>query len=281
MYKRIFILIFLAVFPFLDAQQTPPPVVTRPASTPEATSTEASSVPQATTLAPMEKPRVFITDSESWEMMGSAGGSGGTFAAESHGGARPQTAEIIKTFGQRCSDVIVNNKQEIADYIVVLDHEGGKGYLRHKDKVAVFQHVSGDVVVSHSTLSLGGSVEDACKGIEQNWAAHGSELLAAKEKSAAPPPGPAVPAIAPSPQSQPMTQVASVSIDSTPPGADIEVDGNFVGNTPSTVNVAPGSHEITVKKRGFVDWTRKLNVTGGSVHLSADLDAAPASAPAQ
>jgi hypothetical protein len=31
-----------------------------------------------------------------------------------------------------------------------------------------------------------------------------------------------------------------------------------------------------VKKGGFVDWTRTLNVTGGSVHLSADLEAAPA-----
>ncbi|MDR5729354.1 MAG: PEGA domain-containing protein [Terriglobia bacterium] len=66
---------------------------------------------------------------------------------------------------------------------------------------------------------------------------------------------------------------ASLIIESTPPGADIEVDGGFVGNTPSTVSVAAGSHEITVKKKGFADWSRKLNVTGGSVHLSADLDA--------
>ncbi|HEX4032664.1 MAG TPA: PEGA domain-containing protein [Terracidiphilus sp.] len=69
---------------------------------------------------------------------------------------------------------------------------------------------------------------------------------------------------------------ALVAIDSVPEGADIEVDGNFVGDTPSSVNVAPGSHEITVKKTGFTDWTRKLNITGGNVHLSADLDAAPA-----
>jgi|HubBroStandDraft_5_1064220.scaffolds.fasta_scaffold90200_2 hypothetical protein len=87
------------------------------------------------------------------------------------------------------------------------------------------------------------------------------------------------PASSGSPAAAPAVQ-ASLSIDSTPPGADVEVDGSFVGNTPSTVNVAPGSHEITVKKKGFTDWTRKLNVTGGSVHLSADLDALPAPAPA-
>ena len=67
------------------------------------------------------------------------------------------------------------------------------------------------------------------------------------------------------------TQVSLV-IESTPPGADIEVDGSFVGNTPSTVTVAPGSHEIAVKAKGYADWSRKLNVTGGSIHLSAVLD---------
>ena len=71
---------------------------------------------------------------------------------------------------------------------------------------------------------------------------------------------------------------ASLVIESTPSGADIEIDGAFVGNTPSTVSVAPGAHEIAVKKKGLADWSRKLNVTGGNVHLSAELTAAAASA---
>jgi len=83
------------------------------------------------------KPRVFITDSTSWEVSGAAGGSGGAFASTMSGGARPQTAEIVKTFGERCQQVLVNNKMEKADYIVVLDHEGGKGYLRKRNKMAV------------------------------------------------------------------------------------------------------------------------------------------------
>jgi hypothetical protein len=69
----------------------------------------------------------------------------------------------------------------------------------------------------------------------------------------------------------------SLSVDSTPQGADIEVDGAFVGNTPSTVPFAPGSHEISVKKKGFVDWTRKMNFRGGSVHLNAELEKNPGS----
>jgi hypothetical protein len=65
---------------------------------------------------------------------------------------------------------------------------------------------------------------------------------------------------------------ASLMIDSTPPGADIEIDGEFVGNTPSTLNMAQGNHQITLKKQGFADWTKALNVIGGIIHLSADLE---------
>jgi hypothetical protein len=69
---------------------------------------------------------------------------------------------------------------------------------------------------------------------------------------------------------------ASLAIDSTPAGADIEIDGAFVGNTPSTVSVAPGSHQIAIKKKGFNDWSKTLNVSGGTIHLNAELEQAPA-----
>ncbi len=65
---------------------------------------------------------------------------------------------------------------------------------------------------------------------------------------------------------------ASLTIDSTPAGADIEIDGAFVGSTPSTITVDPGSHQVVVKKKGFNDWSKTLNVTGGTIHLNADLE---------
>ncbi|HET6176503.1 MAG TPA: PEGA domain-containing protein [Candidatus Sulfotelmatobacter sp.] len=64
-----------------------------------------------------------------------------------------------------------------------------------------------------------------------------------------------------------------LQLESDPPGADIEVDGNFVGNTPSELQVSEGDHTITVKKTGFKDWERKLKVSGGSsVRLNAELE---------
>jgi PEGA domain len=201
-------------------------------------------------------------------MSGAGGGANGAWGAETHGGARPQTAEIIKTFGERCPQVMPNNKPDIADYVVLLDHEGGKGVLRHKNKVAVFQKASGDVVVSHSTLSLGGSVQDACEGIVKDWSAHAAQIRTAAAKPAAPTPTIAS-AIDPPSKS---ASVPKVSVASTPDGADIEIDGSFVGNTPSVVELAPGEHVVIVKKSGYQPWQRRLKVSGGEIKLAAELE---------
>ena len=64
-----------------------------------------------------------------------------------------------------------------------------------------------------------------------------------------------------------------IDISSTPPGADIEIDGKFVGSTPSSITVAPGDHEIAVKKSGFAVWDRKITVSSGHVNISAELEA--------
>jgi hypothetical protein len=75
---------------------------------------------------------------------------------------------------------------------------------------------------------------------------------------------------------QPAAVQASLVIESTPTSADIEIDGAFVGNTPSTVPVPAGSHKIAIKKKGFTDWEKSLNVSGGTIHLNAELEQAPA-----
>jgi PEGA domain len=226
------------------------------------------------TATDSEKARVFITDSQSWSVAGSGGGSGGSYGSAMAGGARPQTAEIIKTFGERCPEVMVNNIQAKTDYIVLLDHEGGKGALRHKNKVAVFARVSGDSIVSKSTLSLGGSVQDACEAIFRDWAVHGPSIRAAtvaaaeQNRPAANPQAVALTVSAPA-----AALTGKLSLISIPDGADIEVDGSFVGNTPSDVQVTEGDHTVTVRKAGFKDWERKLRVSGGSsVRLNAELE---------
>lgn len=65
---------------------------------------------------------------------------------------------------------------------------------------------------------------------------------------------------------------AGVTITSEPSGADIVLDGAFVGNTPSTVQVPAGTHGVKVTK-GFLQWERTLNVQSGSnLNLAATLE---------
>jgi hypothetical protein len=207
------------------------------------------------------KPRVFISDSQSWEMSGGGGGSSAGFGGASSGGARPQTAEIIKTFGERCPKVTVNNKQDKADYVVLLDHEGGKGLAKRDNKVAVFNK-DGDSILSHSTRSLGNAVKDACEAISKDWPARAykSEPAPTVQPAAAVGGG----------KTAPLT--SQVAVSSAPDNADIELDGSFVGNTPSTIELTPGDHVIRLKKTGYKTWERTLRATGGSINLSAELE---------
>jgi hypothetical protein len=64
---------------------------------------------------------------------------------------------------------------------------------------------------------------------------------------------------------------SNLAISSTPAGADIYLDQNFVGNTPSTVTVPSGKHSVSVRKTGFQDWVRDMNFSGGSVTLNAEM----------
>ena len=133
-----------------------------------------------TLAAAQDKPRVFITDSKSWEVSGGGGGTAEGFGTAGGGGARPQTAEIIKTFGQRCPNALVNNKQEKADYVVLLDHEGGKNPISRDNKIVVFNK-DGDSIMSGSMRSLGNAVQGACSAMFKDWAARGSKAAAKAE----------------------------------------------------------------------------------------------------
>jgi hypothetical protein len=93
---------------------------------------------------------------------------------------------------------------------------------------------------------------------------------------------PAAPANAPeqgataSTPAEPSSASAKLHVESDPPGADIEVDGSFVGNTPSDVQVTRGEHAVAVKKAGFKDWNRTVKVSAGSsVNLSSQLEKTP------
>jgi hypothetical protein len=54
-----------------------------------------------------------------------------------------------------------------------------------------------------------------------------------------------------------------LTITSEPIGAEIEIDGEFIGNTPTTVTTKEGSVVVKVKKAGFQPWERTLKLNPG------------------
>jgi len=59
-------------------------------------------------------------------------------------------------------------------------------------------------------------------------------------------------------------QSVKCSFSSTPAGADLTLDGKYVGSTPSVVSVTPGTHIVVVSMGGFTQWKRELTVSAGS-----------------
>ena len=66
---------------------------------------------------------------------------------------------------------------------------------------------------------------------------------------------------------------AAVAVSSEPAGAEIYIDGQFTGSTPSTLQLPVGNHQVTLQLPGYQDWRRELKVLPGSdLHLGARLE---------
>jgi len=71
----------------------------------------------------------------------------------------------------------------------------------------------------------------------------------------------------------PDSEVTPVEVKSTPDGAEISIDGKFVGNTPSSFRLAPGDHTVRIEKSGYKPWEKAFTVlAGGQLTLNATLE---------
>ena len=111
--------------------------------------------------------RMFVTESTSWSVSGEDVTHDGTGGGSLQGGAKPQTAEIMKTISKRreCKGIVVTINRERADYILILERVGGRDLISKDNKMALFDR-EGDMVASSSTRSLGNAVKDACVAIQ-------------------------------------------------------------------------------------------------------------------
>ncbi len=117
-------------------------------------------------LAAADKPRVFITESESLQASGNAVVGDAKGFVSVVGGTSPENVEVMKVFIQRCPGVVITANREKADYLVRLDHEGinPTTLFVHGNKVAVFNK-NEDLIYTNSTRLLKTAVKNACSAI--------------------------------------------------------------------------------------------------------------------
>ncbi len=189
---------------------------------------------------------------------------------------RDQSIELTKDFQKQCPDVRVTTVPEKADYTVTLNH------IEHgvvRDNQLEVSNKDGDVLQTREKGSIKNNVKNACELILGDWRKG--------NHSTAPDPKPVQDnQKANAPQEQPFdsspseattaSQPAKLSVSSVPPDADIEIDGSFVGNTPSDVQVPEGEHNVVVTKKGYTSWKRMMKISAGSsVHINAELEKSP------
>jgi len=89
--------------------------------------------------------------------------------------------------------------------------------------------------------------------------------VAASAPAAAPASAPAGTAVAATPPALTTADANSGAVDikSTPDGAEITVDGKFMGTTPSLLRLPAGDHTIRLERTGFKPWEKVLTVSGG------------------
>jgi hypothetical protein len=245
-----------------------PAVATSPAPTP------------ADPAVGQDKPRIYVTDEPQHESNGVVKGNAG--ATHEEHGPNARVIEIQAHLTKLCPKVTVTNRSDTADFTLLFRREGGKrstmfafgglaglalSAASKVDGASLFT-ASGDLVTATKQRTVENAIREICASIPAT-VAHIAQPAPVQASGAEPTPPPIPDPVAP-------MQIATVqlSISSSPDGADIEIDGGYVGNTPSAVETTPGDHLVVIHKKGFSKWERKMKVSAGNINVRAELDRA-------
>ena len=257
-----------------------------------------------------DKPRIFVQGKGSQDVTTSTGRWSSRSTIDSH----DEGMEVTKDLQKNCAGAIVTLTQSNADYTVILNRESkhNRGLLRTNSQVQVANRL-GDILGTSATRTVGSASKDACQLILADWSQHGRTPVPDSPTSAPAPAAIAsapaegarvqtISAIQPEPPQlsettgaannrtagggaraeaatnmgdPARTTEATAEISSDPSGADIEIDGSFVGSTPSSLEIATGEHTLSVSKKGYKPWQRTLKSSTGNIKIAAALEPSP------
>jgi|HubBroStandDraft_6_1064221.scaffolds.fasta_scaffold12782_2 hypothetical protein len=205
----------------------------------------------------------YTTETPGHPTTGTLNSSGGTWAY-AYSGAPP--AATTDTLSLRRDDKPKELVVRAYDQNGKVVSQSSLAAISNRDKL--LEHVLSDIVAdtSHPTNRASApspfpvyyvncDIDAPTASPSLNPSAARMETASAAAKPAAPP--------APDPQ---------LDIWSNPGGADIFVDGAFVGKTPYTASVAAGEHTITLRKKDFGVWSRRVATMTGKRTVGAYLE---------
>lgn len=74
----------------------------------------------------------------------------------------------------------------------------------------------------------------------------------------------------------PASSLSSIAVKSSPDGAEISIDGKFMGSTPSSLTLKPGDYTISITRPGYKTWERKMTLNpNGTITIDATLEKMP------
>ncbi|MDR7452302.1 MAG: PEGA domain-containing protein [Armatimonadota bacterium] len=123
---------------------------------------------------------------------------------------------------------------------------------------------------------LGEPIRDAFSEVI-SWGSRGGQPRPAPVAAPVPPPVVSAP---PLPPPAPVPSTASLTVQSTPAGADVFMDDERVGKTPLTLKqLRPGSYVVRVARKGYVATSKKVDLKPNT-GLTVTLNLKPAARPA-
>ena len=186
------------------------------------------------------KTHVYLTDSKSWETRGGFNGTSDSSSADSTN-AIAHRSDVLQAFQEQCSDLVVTNDVDKADYAIALDQKAGKPYIHKNNKVVVYDR-QGDPIFADSTRVLGNTVKDSCTAIVSYAAAHREDATPAQAAAHG---------------------MFEMTFTSSPANALVTIYGQPIGRTPFTSKLQAGIYQAVFTVPGYPSVKQDIAVGPG------------------
>jgi hypothetical protein len=129
-----------------------------------------------TLLTAQDKPRVYVTDRDTWKESGWLVAADGKIAGGASGRTVREHTENVKTFSRACPGVIVTENKDKADFALVWDRTNWNetAWTGYQNNMAIYSR-DGDLIWSGASHKMTTAAQDVCTAVLRNVAQKGKQ----------------------------------------------------------------------------------------------------------